>query len=131
MEQVLDENAKQRDATTRSAKTLKKVGVKQFSPVFECCICLNDDIVLNQIVDFGCSHTNACKNCTKSYFENYIQNGQIFELKCPSPGCGRMASQALIKDLVDPQAFFKMEDLQLNDALKEFPEIVRFLLRKF
>lgn len=92
-------------------------------PKISCCICLND-VEVDEVTDYGCSHLNSCRSCTKDYFEAMIRSGDIQKLVCPEDKCGVQASQNLIQELVDPDVFLMLESLQLDTVLKDDPEIV-------
>jgi hypothetical protein len=77
------------------------------------------------VIEFGCGHSNSCQNCAKKWLTSLIQKGSVQKLHCPEAGCKVEASQTLIKSLVERDVFEKFENLILNDALRNVPEVVR------
>jgi hypothetical protein len=94
-----------------------------FSVKVSCCMCL-EDVDFQDTVDYGCAHINSCKSCTKQFFETMIESGDIRGLKCPETGCGWEAPQKLVKDIVDPILYDRLDQLLFASCLTDIPEIV-------
>jgi hypothetical protein len=90
---------------------------------FTCNICFTDK-ELEDAVRFDCGHRTSCTACVKGFFESLIDDGNVHGLKCPETNCKTQASQKLVKDTVDFTKFVKYDELLLNEALGDFPEIV-------
>ncbi len=54
-------------------------------PLFLCPICFTEKAP-NLLIKFSCEHT-YCRKCMQEFVYQFVQQGQVCDLKCPDPSC--------------------------------------------
>lgn len=87
-----------------------------------CCICYSD------FPGFGftmlpCQH-HFCKSCMQQYCNMHVKEGNVMNLTCPDASCKESVPAALLRELLDKEAFERWEELLLQKTLDSMPDIV-------
>lgn len=87
-----------------------------------CCICYSD------LPGFGfarlpCQH-HFCKSCMQQYCNVRVKDGTVVNLACPDASCKESVPPALLRELLDKEAFERWEELLLQKTLDSMPDVV-------
>ena len=87
-----------------------------------CCICYAE------FPGFGftrlpCQHY-FCKSCMQQYCNMHVKEGTVMNLTCPDVSCKESVPPALLRELLDKEAFERWEELLLQKTLDSMPDVV-------
>ncbi|CAG2112401.1 unnamed protein product [Medioppia subpectinata] len=88
---------------------------------FTCDIC-TDAVPRKRFISCGCPH-KYCAECLAKHFTTLIAAGQFANIGCPAQGCDTIATQVLIKRLVDTDSYERYEYLTLIRAAGNMPDV--------
>ncbi|KRX10340.1 hypothetical protein PPERSA_03647 [Pseudocohnilembus persalinus] len=75
--------------------------------IFQCEICLEDNLKSSQIFKMvGCQHY-CCKVCSIEYLKQLINTSQVMSIKCIQDGCKNIIQQQTVQKVVDEQTYTK------------------------
>lgn len=100
---------------------------KTAATVFECGICMSDDIGEEDMITLSCNH-RFCKLCMLPFIASLIESHKVLDNEdfvCPEIGCMAPLDLPIVKELVSAPAFERLLDLKLRKEYAETREEVR------
>jgi E3 ubiquitin-protein ligase RNF14 len=95
---------------------------KFLEELHSCCICFSD------FPGFGftrlpCQH-HFCKSCFQQYCNMHVTDGSVVNLTCPDVGCKESIPPALLRDVLDKEAFERWDALLLQKTLDSMADVI-------
>eukprot|EP00946_MAST-07B_sp_MAST-7B-sp1_P004274 g4274.t1 len=100
---------------------------KTASAVFECGICMCDDVGEEDMITLSCNH-RFCKQCMLVFVGSLIESHKVLDdedFVCPETGCNAPLDLPIVKELVSAQTFERLLELKLRKEYAENREEVR------
>lgn len=88
---------------------------KMADVVFECAICLSDDLDETEMVTLDCDH-RFCRKCMKYHLDSFVKSHKIKEneMICPVPRCCSTISLSIIQNIISKVDYDKLLELKLH-----------------
>ena len=116
----IDAAVKRCNSTPAAARFIMDGGVKGWERkmadvVFECAICMSDDLDETEMVTLDCEH-RFCRECMKYHLDSLIATHQIKEKEmiCPIPKCCASVSLPIIQNIISKIDYDKLLELKLH-----------------
>jgi hypothetical protein len=100
---------------------------KTASTMFECGICMSDDVGEEDMITLSCNH-RFCKFCMLPFVASLIESHKVLDNEdfvCPEIGCTAPLDLPIVKELVSAPVFERLLDLKLRKEYAETREEVR------
>ena len=92
---------------------------KTASAVFECGICMCDDVGEEDMITLSCNH-RFCKQCMLVFVGSLIDSHKVLDdedFVCPETGCNAPLDLPIVKELVSAQTFERLLELKLRRSM--------------
>ena len=116
----VNDAVKRCNSTPTAARFIMDGGVKGWERktadiMFECAICMDDDLDETDMVTLDCDH-RFCRGCVKYHLDALLGTHQIKEeeMLCPVPGCNSTISLPIIRDLLNKKDYDRLLELKLR-----------------